>query len=88
MNLITGDWSTTLSQEFLVSEKSDNFDKERVFATLPYIDALLICLNIVRLILVAISYKKPSICKQYLPLQMLYWAVRSTALIDLGDVAC
>lgn len=76
-----------MSREFLDSYSSDAYDKELVSSMHPYIDAILIALNILRILLVFVSYWKPSVCKHYFLMQMLYWVVRSTALIDLGDVA-
>ena len=86
INAMTGHWPTSKSQEFLESEKSDKFDRELLSTLLPYINVFLISCNIVRLILIALSYYKPGIVKHYLLMQMVIWAARSTALVDLGDV--
>ena len=65
MWISTGNQRTTMSRKFLDSGKSE-CNEEISYALLPYIENLIIGMNIFRLACVIISYWKPRICKYYL----------------------
>ena len=79
-----GQGHITLSREYLESDKPQNIDVELGLTVLPYIQTIMIAFNILRLVCVVVSFWKPGVCKYYLLLQMLFWSVRETALIDAG----
>ena len=82
---ITGKGRATLSKNYLESGDC-NCDADLGLLILPYIDWALIVLNGLRILLIIVSAWRPGICKYYLAFEMIYFAIRETAIIDYGQV--
>ena len=52
---------------------------------LPYVEKIAIAMTIVRLLCIIISYWRPSICKSYLLMNTIYFALKETAPINRGQ---
>ena len=52
----------------------------------PYIEEVLVMLNVVRISFVIASFWRTGIFKYYLLLEMIYLSIRETALVDYGEV--
>ena len=70
-------WTITKGYAFIADENSV-CDRELVEALLPYLEVALIVLNVGRIILVALSFWKPGVCKYMIYYQLLYLAVRES----------
>lgn len=54
---------------------------------LPFIEAILLVFNIMRGVLLVVSFWKPNITRYYMLFQAIYTSIRELAPINLGDLA-
>lgn len=71
------------SEEYL-ADPENPCDRELVLAIFPYVKWTLNVINILRIVLMVVSFWKPGICKSYLYLQLLFWGGKHLLPIDTG----